>query len=248
MNRQHLIAALCGLLATAAILSAQNTPFIVLTNGQRMRVRSIQADGTAIRFVDENGHNLRWRAEQFRAAYVPEPEQVAALEKFLEAKEYDRIIQFAGQVATQFGILGWGDKIAYIEGSAYLAKNEPVKAAEAFARGAAFAGGSYREQLARGRVLALLAQGKVDEVRDSLDAMIRSPRPADAAMAFNARGQILAKEDKPREAVLEYLKTLLLFDAGVAEVAPYRDEARRQVVALMRQIGDPKWRMFVDTE
>ena len=248
MNRQQLIAGLCGLLATAAILSAQSGPYVVLANGQRMRVKSIQVvDGTGIKFVDENNREIGFRADQFRAAYVPEPEQVAALEKFLAAKEYDKVIQYAGQVFAQYAILGWGDKIAYLEGSAHLAKNDPAKAGEAFAKGAPF-NGSYREQLARGRVLALLAQGKVEEVRDSLDAMIRSSRPADAAMAFNARGQILAKEDKPREAVLEYLKTLLLFDGSEADVAPYRDEARKQVVALMRQIGDPKWRMFVDAE
>jgi hypothetical protein len=57
----------------------------------------------------------------------------------------------------------------------------------------------------------------------------------------------LAKEGKSREAVLEYLKTLLLFEDSKS-VKPYRDEAREQVVALMRKMGDPKWKMFVDLD
>lgn len=249
MNRQRLTVGLCALLAAACLRAQTASPFVVLNNGQRMPVREIRVhEGTGIAFVDANGRQITWRAGQFRAAFVPEPPPVAALENFLNAKDYDQVIQFAPRVSAQFGILGWGDKIAYIEGTAHLAKEDPVKAAEAFARGAEFPGTAYRQQLARGRVLAMLAQGKIEEVRDSLDTMVRSADPADAAMAFNARGRILAKEDKPREAVLEYLKTLLLFDAGTPGVGQFRDEARQQVVALMREIGDPKWRMFVDVE
>jgi predicted negative regulator of RcsB-dependent stress response len=128
---------------------------------------------------------------------------------------------------------------------AYLGKNEPAKAAEVFALGMRYPGRSYRDDLARGQVTAMIALGKVEEVKDSLDAMVRSTRDADAAMALNARGEILAKQGKSKEAVLEYLKTLLLFEDGKS-VKPYRDEARKQVVALMRKMGDPKWKLFVD--
>jgi len=248
MKRQQLIVGLCGLLAVAAAVAAPKNPYILLANGKQMAVKSMKVyNGTGIEFVDANDRTIRWNADQFKAAYVPEPDQVAALEKLLEAKEYDKVIQFAGQTFSQYSILGWGDKIAYLEGTAYLEKKEPEKAAAAFAKGLPFPG-SYRDNLARGRVLAMIAQGKVEEVRNDLDSMVRSSRKADAAMAFNARGQILANEGKSKEAVLEYLKTLLLFEADAKDVEPYRDEARKQVVALMRKMGDPKWRMFVDVE
>lgn len=248
MKRQQLLVGLCGLLAAAAVVSAPKTPVVMPVNGQPFPVKSIKVyEGTGIEFVDANNRTVRLKAEQFKAAYVPEPEQVEALEKFLASKEYDKVIQYAGQTLSAYGILGWGDKIAYLEGMAYLEKNEPAKAADAFAKGMRFPG-SYRDNLVRGRVQAMIAQGKAEEVSGDLDAMIRSSRKADAAMAFNARGEILAKEGKSKEAVLEYLKTLLLFDDESKDVVPYREEARKQVVALMRKMGDPKWQLFVKPE
>ncbi len=248
MKRQQLLIGLCGLLAAAVAAAAPKTPVVVPINGAPMQVKSIKVyEGTGIEFVDANNRTVRLKGGQFKAAFVPEPEQVQALDKLLEAKEYDKVIQYAGQTLAAYGILGWGDKIACLQGEAYLAKNDPVKAAEAFAMGMRFPG-SYRDNLVRGRVQAMIAQGKASEVSGDLDAMVRSSRKADAAMAFNARGEILAKEGKSKEAVLEYLKTLLLFDDESKDVVPYRDEARKQVVALMRKLGDPKWQLFVKAE
>ena len=251
MKRQHLFTGICGLLAAITSVAAPKKPVVVLRNGERRAARSIEAvAGGGIKIEDSNGQSMTLKPGRYKEAYVPEPRQVDALEKALERKEYDSVIKFAPLASQKFGVLGWGDKIAYLEGTAYLAKKLPEKAAAAFARGKVFKGTyfTYGDELARGRVLAMLALGKLDSVRADLDTMVRSRRKADAAMALNARGQILAKEGKSKEAVLEYLKTLLLFDSGDKGVAPFRDEARKQVVALMRKMGDPKWRMFVDME
>jgi tetratricopeptide (TPR) repeat protein len=247
MNRLQLALGVCGLLAAAALVAAPDQPYIVSRDGRTLKVASITAtaDGS-IEFVDLKGQKVTWRSGQFRGAYVPEPQEVKTLEGLLEKKDYDNIIKYAPVLRQRFGILGWGDKICYLEGTAHLEKGDAVKASEVFTAGLRYPG-KYRDDLARGRVVSMIAQGKVDQVRDALDAMVRSPREADAAMALNARGQILAKEGKSREAVLEYLKTLLLFEDSKS-VKPYRDEAREQVVALMRKMGDPKWKMFVDLD
>lgn len=251
MKRQHLFTGICGLLAAITSVAAPKKPLVVLSNGERRTAKSIVAvPGGGLKIIDSKGKPVALKAGRYKEAYVPEPTQVAALEKALEKKQYDSVIKFAPLASQKFGVLGWGDKLAYLEGTAYLAKKQPEKAAEAFTKGKAFKGTyfTYGDELARGRVLAMLALGKLDSVRADLDTMVRSRRKSDAAMALNARGQILAKEGKSKEAVLEYLKTLLLFDSGNKGVAPFREEARKQVVALMRKMGDPKWRMFVDME
>ena len=247
MKRQYLLIGICGLFAAVLPAAAQQQAYVLLPNGQRMVAKDIEAVDGGLKITTPDGGSMTIKNGHFRGAYVPLPQPVAALEKLYDAKQYDKVVQYAPQTMQRFGMLGWGDKIAYLEGSAHLARKEPEKAVAAFERGKRFKG-RQEGDLERGRVLAMLALGRLEEVRTELDAMVRSKNKEDAAMAFNARGRILDKEGKSKEAVLEYLKTLLLFDKDEESVKPFRDEARKEVVELMRKMGDPKWRMFVDME
>ena len=67
-----------------------------------------------------------------------------------------------------------------------------------------------------------------------------------AAFAFNVRGQILNGQGKKKEAVLEYLKTLVLFKPGIAPRE--RQNARQQVVALLKEMNDARWQFFEKVE
>ena len=50
------------------------------------------------------------------------------------------------------------------------------------------------------------------------------------------------EEGKKKEAVLEYLKTLLLFKPGTA--TEFRDEARTKAVALLKSMNDGRYQRF----
>ena len=59
-----------------------------------------------------------------------------------------------------------------------------------------------------------------------------------AAKAFNMRGEALLAQGQKKQAVLEYLKTLLLFDKK--KVQAERAYAKKQAVAIMKELKDPR--------
>jgi len=60
-----------------------------------------------------------------------------------------------------------------------------------------------------------------------------------AAFAFNLRGQIREAQGQKKEAVLEYLKTVLLFE-GKGKIRRDREMARLKAIALMKELNDPR--------
>lgn len=157
------------------------------------------------------------------------------------------MIRVAGAVFDKYKFVGWGDHVAYLEGMAYLKQETPdaAKALEAFQKGREFAG-LYGDELMRGFILGLLESGKRDQAAELLDRLVTSAAEEDAAFAFNTRGRILVEEGKRREAVLEYLKTLLLFEPG--EAGDLRAEARQQVVSLLKDMNDARYKRFENME
>jgi len=148
------------------------------------------------------------------------------------------ILKHAPQVFDRYKLLGWGDHISYLEGMAYVEKKQFQQAKTSFERGSNFTA-KHDEELLQGMILALLGLKEVDKAKPMLSKMMKAADKDMAAFAFNVRGDILREEGKKKEAVLEYLKTLLLFRPGSVERE--REKARTQVVALLKEMKDSRW-------
>jgi hypothetical protein len=68
--------------------------------------------------------------------------------------------------------------------------------------------------------------------------MFANSDPKTAAYAFNTSAAMLAAQGKKREAILDYMKTLLLCDPR--EVPEAREVARKEVKALLHDLKDPR--------
>ena len=86
----------------------------------------------------------------------------------------------------------------------------------------------------------MLAQNKTKAAKSALEKM-RTTDPKVAAFVFNARGELLQKEGKPKEAILQYLKTVLLFDKSVGSV---RQDAYKEVVGILEELKDNRAASF----
>lgn len=236
-----------GILAAllAGVAQAQDC-YVINANGDRVRGRAITVTdaqrGDLLLQVDDRV-KMPFRRGRYRFAYVPKPREVEIFEKALAAGKYDGIIKNAAAVFAKYKFIGWGDYIAYMEGMSHLKNTpaDPEAALTAFRRGLPFAA-KYKDELTRGFILGLLDTGRKDEATELLDKLIVSAKGEDAAFAFNARGRILEDQGKKKEAVLEYLKTLLLFEPGTAN--EFREEARAKAVALLKSMNDGRYQRF----
>lgn len=215
-------------------------PYVTNTAGVRVLGVNLTADkdGNLQLQLEAGGPATTYRSGTYRFAYVPKPPDVERLEQAYGQGQADIVVQHAGNVFEKFKFLGWGDRISYIEGMVHVDRNDFNKAKEIFERGLRFRG-LFAQDLTKGMVLTMIGLNRAGEVKDEVDRMVKAGDDATAAFAFNARGRILAQEGKKQDAVLEYLKTLLLFKPGTVDSE--RKRAREQAVALLRELNDARW-------
>ncbi len=85
-------------------------------------------------------------------------------------------------------------------------------------------------------MVALQKLGKTEEAKELVKKMVAAADAKTAAAAFNARAAMLAAEGSRKEAVLDYMKTLLL--CKEEEAAEERATARAAVKELLKQLND----------
>lgn len=222
------------------LLGAAADCYVVKRNGSKVKGVSLKAesDGTLKLQMGKKGPTQSFKKGTYRYGYVSKPKEVASLEKAAKGGKHDLILKHAPQVFDRYKYLGWGDHISYLEGMAYIEKKQFRQAKTSFERGSNFRA-RHDEELLQGMVLALLGLKEIDKVKPMLAKMMKSADKDMAAFSFNVRGDILAQEGKKKEAVLEYLKTLLLFRPGSVE--RQRDKARTQAVVLLKEMKDSRW-------
>ncbi len=186
-----------------------------------------------------------FRSGSYKYAFVPKPNDVVLLEKALEQERFDVIVQQAPRIFENFKFVGWGGRIAYLEGSAYLEQKNYQKALDVFQNGERYAG-PQMDQIMRGKVRAYLALDRAKDATPLLETLRKAEAPEIAAFAFNASGQLLEKQGKNKEAVLQYLKAVLLFEPAVGGYE--RKQAKQNVVALLKQMGDERHKTFQSME
>jgi len=244
MTMKHWKAGLIGLLAacTWAAAAPAKSCYVIDARGQKhegIELKTTSASGDIELNVDGRVR-LPFKAGSYKAAVIPKPDEVAALEKALEEGRSADVAKNAGPLFERYKYLGWGGAVAYVEGMSLLKGGKPQDALRAFARGKQFEG-EAADDLTRGIVNALLEMKDTARVQPMLAAMVTSSRKPDAAFAFVSRGRMLEDAGKNKEAVLEYLKTLLFFDES-SSVSEIRQDARARAIALLKKMNDGRWK------
>lgn len=229
--------------ATSVVLhvyAADRDCYVVRRSGDKVKGVALEADGegTLKLQMDAGGPVQTFKSGSYQYAYVPKPKKVAALEKASEEGKHDVVLKYAGAVFDEYKYLGWGDYVAYLEGTAHIEQGDCARALQCFERGQRHKA-RHEEELAKGVISAYLGLKEYEKVRPILSKLMGSSDTSMAAFGFNTRGDILAAEGQKKEAVLDYLKTLLLFKPGVAERE--RQRAKQQAVELLKGMNDARW-------
>jgi tetratricopeptide (TPR) repeat protein len=242
MTRVHWKLGLAGLLAACALAAAPaRNCYVIDARGQKL-------EGIEIKVTSPNGDielndgraRFPFKAGGYKAAYIPKPDDLAALEKAYEEARHEDVAKAAGALFERYKFLGWGGAVAYLEGMSLLKTGKAQEAFQAFTKGKQYEGEAGAD-LNRGVVNALLDLKDLAKVQPMLASMVTSSRKSDAAFAFLSRGRILEDGGKNKEAVLEYLKVLLFFEEGAA-VRELREDARGRAIALLKKMNDGRWK------
>ena len=245
MRHAVILAALgCGVLLADRALGQRKDCYVVNRAGAKVSGVAISAaaDGTLVLEMEPGGPKQTFKPGSYRFAYVPKPKLVGELEKAYEAKKYDLVAQHGPGIFGKYKYLGWGDYVAYLEGMALLDSGKAERALDKFEL-ARKTPGKRGAEVAKGRIMALVSLKRDDEAAAELEKLSQADDEDIAAFAFNTRGQILSRQKgREKDAVLQYLKTLLLFEPG--DATRERDEARKRVVALLKEMNDPRAKDF----
>lgn len=230
----------CLSLMIASSVQAQK-PYVIDSEGRKIEGDAIQASEKGVVKLKIGAGVRTFAPDEYRLAFSPKPTDVARLESMLEQENYDIILERGKAIFDKYKYLGWAGRITYLRAQAHLAKNQPeqalqlVESAEPFVK-------LNEVQVRIARVNALLQLDRNDEAEELLAELKKAESDQVAAFAFNAAGDLLAKRGQKKDAVLEYLKTVLVIDSEVAPEA--QKAARERVVELLKEMGDQRYEKF----
>ncbi len=236
---QQTLLVLCVTALTVGSVHAAQNCYVIMKGGNRFEGESITVldrDGTIELKRDDTVR--QFSKDVYKRAFMPKPKPVKDLQSAYEKKQFDKVLKYGPRIFEKYKFVGWGDLASYYIGMAQLNRGNTQQALETFNRGFDYTRANAN-LLRQGKIQALMKVGKIKEASRLTDKVIRNAKGADAAYAFNLSGQLLVKQGKKKEAVLEYLKTLLLF-RGDQRAAKYREQAKKEAVQLLEEMNDPR--------
>lgn len=213
-------------------------PFVINSAGSRVVGSAIQSapDGTIL-LTTLNGQTLTFRPGSYRQAFADKPPELNQIDALLKQKDLDAVAEILKQVKGNYRFLGWDQRASLMLARIYL----PLKQFEDSAR-------EYEElfkiqpelmQNLKERsnyMQALLGCERIDEVAKMIDEDIASGSREAAARAQVVRGDMKAASGQYEEALLDYLRTAILFRAQAA-VLP---EATYKTAVALKKLNDPR--------
>ncbi len=223
--------------------SAWADPYVILKqDNRRIDAQTISGSPTGeITVIDKAGGRFTFKRDQIATLFVdPPPEWNSARQK-AAAGQLDAALADCNAVIQRFPGLGYdtmaGDLAIQIllrqkknDDAARLAERVIRSNAAALSSSPAFQAAYWR---------TLLATGKTAQLAEMLDKAIQSGSREEAARAQILRGDLRLSENKNKEAVLDYLRTAILFEAQ-KDVQPEALFKAAQTFELLRDSARAK--------
>lgn len=222
----------------AAWTSAHAAPYVVLANDQKVVGTQIRAapDGTIILTTAQG--TLRYAKGQYKKAVADKPPEFDAARAKAAAKDYATADQMLRKIISDMANLEWdnaarivlakevqrakGDCLGAVTTFEDLFKNSPDS------KDSPDVGWAYRD--------ALLCAKQYDKLTTALDELIKSGARADAAKAQIMRGDMKLARGEIENAVLDYLRTVVLFESEAAS----QPEALYKAAQGLKTLRDPR--------
>ena len=231
---------LLGLLSLGVEAIAQDR--IQYRDGKVEDTKILSADGSNVMVQVGGGGSMGKPLATIAAVTMKAPEEVAAMQAAVAAKDYAKALPLAQGLAEKYKGLPtpWARQSASLVGDIQVALGK-LKEAEAaykeYQRLYPAAAGAF-SQTDVGMARIAIAQKKYDEAKKKLDpiaeAALKSKAPASGkgavynlfSQAFLLLGQIAEAQEQPDVALENYLRTVTLFSDDPASVAAAQEKAK----------------------
>lgn len=236
------------LFCCAGLFAAQEESVIRTLDNRDMKVSSIKAlpDG-ALEYTIAGGKvRTKMPRGKYIYAWISKPKEISAADILLEANVPDKAAAAYRAAYEKYKLLGWDVYCIYKESEALAKlgqKAEAVKKLDQLKDYKLINTRLIPQLVAVKRLNAQLCieLGKYEQALPILNEMTMGTDNGNAAYGFMKKGDILRQQNKPKEAALMYLQTVLLF-----RDVPERPEALYKLYTTLSGMKDPNAQKFAD--
>ena len=184
-----------------------------------------------------DGSMIPVAADQVEAVEVTQPAEFAKAAADFAAKRFDQAIPVLEDIATRYKRLQWDGRARELLAKAYFAKSEFKKAAQAM--------GDLMADTPKSQITdeqyglywkGLIGAQMTGVLKKSLADAIAGDSKTLASLAIVYRGDLNKAEGKREDAVLDYLRAVLMYE-GATTVHP---EALYKAAVLLDEMRDPR--------
>jgi tetratricopeptide (TPR) repeat protein len=225
------------IVAAALAASGLHAAQVLLPNGSTIEGSEIRArpDGTVVLTTAQG--QREFPKGQYTKAIADKPAEFDQAGQLAAQKKYDEAIKLLADVIVKYRYLEWDNRARAASAQIMVAKGDPAGAADMYEQMFRTSPDTKNEsKLLWGYLNALLLAQKTDKLSPQLDEIIAKGSRADAAKAQTMRGDIKAGQGQMEGAVLDYLRTVVLFQAE-ADAQP---EALFKAGEALEKLRDPR--------
>jgi outer membrane protein assembly factor BamD (BamD/ComL family) len=216
----------------------QAEPFVINSAGSKVVGSAIRSepDGTVL-LTTLNGQTLTFRPGTYQTAFADKPKEMFQVEAMARQGDLDGAAGILRRVKEQYLFLGWDQRAGLMLARVELAREKFEDAAAEYESLFAAQPKFKAVPAERSRYMqALLGAGRIRETAELIDEDIASGSREAAARAQVVRGDMKLKSGQTEEALLDYLRTVLLFREQT-DVLP---EATYKTAAALKKMNDPR--------
>jgi len=230
---------LCG---TTAVFAGNKG--IIKTRSRLIKADSISSNSSGVLTFKSGGATQQMKPGKYIYARITtKPKMVGSADKKLSAKQYRPAIDAYNKAYEKYKYLGWGTYCLYKKAytQARMKKNndaiatlkqikKPIDPEE-------------KSVFAKSKELLTdlnIKMGNLSEARKQMQSVGKSSSPKVIAKSNNKQGDILLQNGKRKEALLMYLRTVLLIDKKIRE----RKVALNKVINILKEDKNNKYIEF----
>jgi outer membrane protein assembly factor BamD (BamD/ComL family) len=237
MRRALHAAAMAGLLAAGLTARAQSFIYFKGETEPKAAASVRYKAGSQEYLADMDGVQMTFLASKVERVEVPKPAEFDQAAKLVAGNQPDAAIPILEKIATDYRMLQWDVKAQELLADAYAKKGDNVKAMTLY--GELFKNAPAGQVSGEARVRywnAMMGAQKYEALGAELDRTIAKGTHEEAAMAQLTRGNLRRAQNKTQEALLDYLRAVLMF----GDVAAVQPEALYRTAEMMEAVRDPR--------
>lgn len=220
------------LLGTTA---ATQAAFVVNVQGKKIEGTDIRAKSTGEIILTTTRGTRTFLKNQYVHAEADKPAEYDQARKLIDAGQYEKAIDLLEDIIRRYRFLAWDNRARALLPMAYAGQDQFDKAVSAYEDLFENAPKSREnDELIWGYREALLRAQQYAKLEKQLDEIIAAGSREDAARAQIMRGDIRLDQDQLEPAVLDYLRTVVLFE----NVEAYQPEANFKAAEVLEQLHD----------